>query len=47
MCRAYGCLPSDLPPRGTAERAFLETEWDEYVAEMNDRTPSETSNSPF
>lgn len=45
MCRAYGCLPSELPSRGTAERAFLEREWAEYVAEMNDQT--ETHDSPF
>jgi len=38
MCRAYGVLPSDLPPRGTAERAFLESEWVEYVDEMNENT---------
>lgn len=40
MCRAYGVLPHELPPRGTPERAFLETEWAERVEESIERQRS-------
>ncbi|MFD1515667.1 hypothetical protein [Halomarina rubra] len=31
MCRAYGCLPHELPEQGTTERVFLETEFRETL----------------
>jgi hypothetical protein len=43
MCRAYGVLPHELPPQGTPERVYLEAEWNDYVAEMNDDDDSQPS----
>lgn len=37
MCRAYGVLPHELPPRGTPERRFMESEWRERVQDQNER----------
>lgn len=37
MCRYWGVLPHELPPRGTPERVFLETEWLEAAEENKDR----------
>ena len=37
MCREWGVLPHELPPRGTPERAFIQAEWQARMEESNDQ----------